>query len=148
MELQPPSELERSPPRHRSMLLGLAGFLALESVRPDPRLALRGVLGLMVPVLLGRALDLPALDLVGIAAFLLTFGDVTGSEEPRQLVRLAVATALGACAVASGAIAGSHHVAATIGMFAWGAAVGLLGAYGNVGAAMGLPVAWAYLELG
>jgi len=134
--------------RARGTLPGLAGLLAPESWRPDPRLALRGILGLMVPVLVGRALDLSALDLVGIAAFLLTFGDVTGSEQPRQLIQLGIGTVLGATALASGVIAGSHIGAATAGMFTWGAVAGLLGAYGNAGAAMGLPVAWAYLELG
>ena len=102
----------------------------------------------MGPVVVGRALDLAALDLVGIAAFLLTFGDVTGSEQPRQLIQLGIGTVLGATALASGVIAGSHTGAATAGMFTWGAVAGLLGAYGNAGAAMGLPVAWAYLELG
>lgn len=130
------------------MLPRLTGLLAPESWRPDPRLALRGILGLMVPVLVGRALDLPTLDLVGIAAFLLTFGDVTGSEQPRQLIQLGIGTVLGATALASGVIAGSHTGAASAGIFTWGAIAGLLGAYGNAGAAMGLPVAWAYLELG
>ena len=102
----------------------------------------------MGPVVVGRALDLAALDLVGIAAFLLTFGDVTGSEQPRQLIQLGIGTVLGATALASGVIAGSHTGAATAGMFTWGVVAGLLGAYGNAGAAMGLPVAWAYLELG
>ena len=102
----------------------------------------------MGPVVVGRALDLAALDLVGIAAFLLTFGDVTGSEQPRQLIQLGIGTVLGATALASGVIAGSHTGAATAGMFTWGVVAGLLGAYGNADAAMGLPVAWAYLELG
>ena len=57
-------------------------------------------------------------------------------------------TVLGASALASGVIAGSHTVAATAGMLAWGAMAGLLGAYGNAGAAMGLPIVWTYLELG
>ena len=132
----------------RGTLSRLTELLAAESWRPDPRLALRGTLGLMGPVVVGRALDLAALDLVGIAAFLLTFGDVTGSEQPRQLIQLGIGTVLGATALASGVIAGSHTGAATAGMFTWGVVAGLLGAYGNAGAAMGLPVAWAYLELG
>ena len=148
MKPQPPTEPERSVPRARGVLPKPTGFLTPESLRPDLRLALRGVLGLMVPILLARALDLPALTLVGIAAFLLTFGDVTGSEEPRQLIRLALGTVLGATALASGVIAGSHTAAATTGMLAWGAVAGLLGSYGNAGAAMGLPVVWTYLELG
>jgi uncharacterized membrane protein YccC len=148
MGLQPATQTERVAARLRGMLPKLTGFLTPESLRPDPRLALRGVLGLMLPVLLARALDLPVLDLVGIAAFLLTFGDVTGSEEPQQPIRLAIGAVLGAAALASGVIAGSHTVAATAGMLAWGAMAGLLGAYGNAGAAMGLPVVWTYLELG
>src|SRR5215472_18672526 len=148
MKPQPATEPERSVPRPRGVLPKPTGFLTLESLRPHLRLSLRGVLGLMVPILLARALDLPALTLVGIPAFLLTFGDVTGSEQPRQLIRLAIGTVLGATALASGVIAGSHTGAATAGMFTWGLFAGLLGAYGSAGAAMGLPVAWAYLELG
>src|SRR5260370_3531616 len=101
MRLQSATERERVVARLRGRLPKPTGFLTPESLRPDPRLALRGVLGLMLPVLLGRALDLPALDLVGIAAFLLTFGDVTGSEEPRQLIRLAIGTVLGTAAFAT-----------------------------------------------
>src|SRR5215471_11957827 len=148
MQPQRRSEPGRSALQRRGVLPRPTDFLAPERLRADLRLALRGILGLMVPVLLGRALDLPAFDMVGIAAFLLTFGDVTGSEEPRQIIRLAVATVLGATALASGVIAGSHALGATAGMFVWSAAAGLLGAYGNAGAAMGLPVAWSYLELG
>jgi len=99
MGLQPATEPERVAARLRGMLPKLTGFLTPESLRPDPRL--------------GRALDLPVLDLVGIAAFLLTFGDVTGSEEPQQPIRLAIGAVLGAAALASGVIAGSHTVAAT-----------------------------------
>jgi uncharacterized membrane protein YccC len=145
---QPATEPERAVARPRGVLPRFTGLLAPENWRPDPRLALRGILGLMVPVLVGRALDLSALDLVGIAAFLLTFGDVTGSEQPRQLIQLGIGTVLGATALASGVIAGAHTGAATAGMFTWGLVAGLLGAYGNAGAALGLPVAWAYLELG
>ena len=141
MGLRPATEPERAVARSRGMLPRLTGLLAPESWRPDPRLALRGILGLMVPVLVGRAADLPTLDLVGIAAFLLTFGDVTGSEQPRQLIQLGIGTVLGATALASGVIAGSHTGAASAGIFTWGAIAGLLGAYGNAGAAMGLPVA-------
>jgi len=64
MGLQPATEPSRIAARLRGMLPKLTGFLTPESLRPDPRLALRGVLGLMLPVLLGRVLDLPALDLV------------------------------------------------------------------------------------
>ena len=83
----------------RGTLSRLTELLAAESWRPDPRLALRGTLGLMGPVVVGRALDLAALDLVGIAAFLLTFGDVTGSEQPRQLIQLVIGAALGGASV-------------------------------------------------
>ena len=148
MKLQPATDPEWAARRHRNMPPRPTGFLAPERLRPDLRLGLRGILGLMVPILLGRALDLPAFDLAGIAAFLLTFGDVTGSDEPRKLVRLGIGTGLGAAALASGVVAGSHTVAATAGMLAWGVAAGLLGSYGNAGAALGLPVVWTYLELG
>src|SRR2546423_1578597 len=99
MKPQPATEPERSVPRLRGVLPKPSGFLTPESLRPDLRLALRGVLGLMIPVLLARALDMPPLNLVGIAAFLLTFGDVIGPEEPRQLIRLGLGTVLGATAL-------------------------------------------------
>src|SRR5262252_2065065 len=119
MKLQPATDPEWAARRHRGILPRPPRFFTPERLRLDLRLGLRGVLGLMVPILFGRALDLPAFDLVGIAAFLLTFGDVTGSDEPRQIIRLAVATVLGATALASGVIAGSHALGATAGMFVW-----------------------------
>src|SRR5262249_30473410 len=116
MGLQPATAPERAVARPRGVPPRLTRLLAPESWRPDPRLALRGILGLMVPVVVGRALDLSGLDLVGIAAFLLTFGDVTGSEQPRQLIRLGIGTVLGATALAGGVIAGSHTGAAPAGI--------------------------------
>jgi hypothetical protein len=59
-----------------------SGFLTPESSRPDLRLAPRGVLGLMVPILLARALELPELNLVGIAAFLLTWATLRDRRRP------------------------------------------------------------------
>ena len=51
-------------------------IFALEPRPPDLRLALRGTLGLMVPLLLGHALSSPSLNVVALAAFLLAFGDL------------------------------------------------------------------------
>ena len=121
-------------------------FFALQSGQPDLRLASRGVLGLAVPFALGQALALPALTWVGVAAFLLAFGDLAGGKG--QFIRLVMGTLLGAVAVASGVVAGGHVALAAAGMFVWGAGIGLAGVYGEAAATMALPVAWAYLEVG
>src|SRR5262245_25404651 len=117
-------------------------FFALQSGQLDLRLASRGVLGLAVPFALGQALALPALRWVGVAAFLLTFGDLAGGKG--QFIRLVMGTLLGAVAVASGVVAGGHVTLAAAGRFVGGGGIGLAGVFGEVGAALGLAVAWAY----
>ena len=91
----------------------------------DRRLAVRGTLGLMAPLLLGQALGWNALNPVALAAFLLAFGDL--AENRGWLARLTAGSAFGALAVATGA---------------------LVGVYGAGAAAMALPVTWVFLELG
>lgn len=112
----------------------------------DLRLALRGVLGLAVPLLSSQVFAQPELTAVGVAALLLAFGDLAGGEG--QLRRLLGGTLAGAFAVACGVLAGGHWALAALGMAIWGVGVGLCGVYGAAAAAMGLPVAWAYLEVG
>jgi hypothetical protein len=50
-------------------------LFALERHPLDVRLAVRGTLGLMVPLLLGQALGWPSFDVIAFPAFLLAFGD-------------------------------------------------------------------------
>jgi uncharacterized membrane protein YccC len=121
-------------------------LFALERQPLDLRLAARGTLGLMVPLLLGQALAWPSLDVIAFAAFLLAFGDL--AEDRGWLLRLAAGSVFGGLAVATGALVGGHPLSATIGMLVWGVALGLAGAYGDGAAAMALPVAWMLLELG
>lgn len=124
----------------------IVGLFALESRPLYLRLAARGTLGLMGPLLLGRALGEPTLGVVGLTAFLLAFGDL--SEDRGWLARLAAGGLIGGIAVATGVLLGAHPLAAALGMLAWGAALGLAGAYGDGAAAMALPIAWMFLEVG
>jgi uncharacterized membrane protein YccC len=95
---------------------------------------------------LAQLLAWPALTGVGVAAFLLAFGDAAGGRGRQH--RLLIASGVGACAVASGVLAGAHWLSAALGMAAWGVATALAGVYGAAAAAMALPVAWSYLEIG
>jgi uncharacterized membrane protein YccC len=112
----------------------------------DRRLAVRGTLGLMAPLLLGQALGWNALNPVALAAFLLAFGDL--AEDRGWLARLTAGSAFGALAVATGALVGAHPAIAAGGMLLWGIGAGLAGVYGAGAAAMALPVTWVFLELG
>src|SRR5262249_59050972 len=85
------------------LLRWIRDLFTLQGGQPDLRLATRGVLGLAVPFALGQALSLPALTWVGVAAFLLAFGDLAGGKG--QFIRLVMGTLLGAAAVASGVMA-------------------------------------------
>jgi hypothetical protein len=63
---------------------------ALFAVEPEAlawRLAVRGTLGLMVPLLLGHLVSWPSLTVVALTAFLLAFGDLV--EDRTWLPRLA-----------------------------------------------------------
>lgn len=110
------------------------------------RLAVRGTVGLMVPLLLGQLLAWPAFDVIAFPAFLLAFGDSTADGGGWR--RLVTGSIFAAVAVASGVLVGVHPVSATVGMFLLGGAIGLAGVYGDGAAAMALPVAWMFLELG
>jgi uncharacterized membrane protein YccC len=48
----------------------------------------------------------------------------------------------------AGVFVGGHALTATAGMLVWGVALGIAGVYGEQAAAMALPVAWMFLELG
>jgi uncharacterized membrane protein YccC len=133
--------------RERIWLL-LADLLVFDARRLGWRLAIRTVIGLLAPLALARLLNIPALSWVGIGAFLVAFGDSTDDGDRQQPLRLVVGTVLGGLAVASGVLCGSALLMAVLGMFFWGGVAGLIGAYGNAFATMGLPIALAYVELG
>jgi len=63
-------------------------------------------------------------------------------------MRIAVGAVLGGLALATGVLAGGTLVTALTGMLVWGVLTGMMGVYGNAFAAMSLPIAWAYVELG
>jgi len=122
------------------------GLFTVEREPLDLRLAVRGTLGLMVPLLAGQTLSWPSLNVIALAAFLLAFGDLT--EDRGWLVRLATGSVFGAAAVASGVLAGAHPVTAAFAMLGWGVLLGMAGVYGDAAATMALPVAWVFLEIG
>jgi uncharacterized membrane protein YccC len=126
----------------------LSDLLVFDARRFGWRLASRTMIALILPMALGRWLGLPALNWVAISAFLLAIGDSTDDGDRLQLLRLAVGTAIGATALATGVLAGSSLWLAIPGTLAWTFLVGLVGVYGNAAASMGLPIAWAYVELG
>ena len=106
------------------------------------------MIGLLLPLVLARAFDMPVLVWVGLGAFLLAIGDCMDDGDRLQPMRLIVGALLGSLALATGVLAGSSLMSAILGMLFWGIPAGLLGVYGNAFASMGLPIAWAYVELG
>jgi uncharacterized membrane protein YccC len=126
----------------------LADLLVFDASRFGWRLAARTMIALVLPMALGRWLGLPALNWVAIGAFLLAIGDSTDDGDRLQLLRLVAGTAIGATALATGVLAGGSLWLAIPGTLVWTFLVGLVGVYGNAVASMGLPIAWAYVELG
>ncbi len=130
-----------------------ARLLAADLVTFDPGrlgwvLAVRTSLGLALPLLLAHALDQPSLVWVGLGAYLLAIGDCVDNGDRAQPMRIAVGAALGGLALATGVLAGGTLVTALAWMAAWGVVTGMMSVYGNAFAAMSLPIAWAYVELG
>jgi uncharacterized membrane protein YccC len=131
--------------RLRNLLLDLVVF---DRQRLGWRLAIRTTVALVGPLELARLLAMPLLTWVGIGAFLLAVGDSTDDGDRHQILRLVVGAGLGGLALASGVLAATTLFTAVLGMLFWGAVAGLIGVYGNAFATMGLPIAWAYVELG
>ena len=111
-------------------------------------LAIRTSLGLALPLLLAHTLDKPGLVWVGLGAYLLAIGDCVDDGDDAQAIRIAVGAVLGGLALATGVLAGGNLLMALAGMATWGVITGMMGVYGNAFAAMALPIAWAYVELG
>ena len=111
-------------------------------------LAARTVAGLALPMLLARAFDTPGLVYLGIGAYLIAIGDSVDDGDRDQPVRIVAGALLGAVALAAGVLLGGGLAAAVAGMLVFGLLAGMMGVYGDAFAAMGLPVVWAYVELG
>jgi len=133
-------------PRRARLLL--ADLFVFDPQRLGWRLAIRTMIGLLVPMELAHLLAMPALTWVGIGAYLVAIGDSTDDGDRQQTLRLVMGSVLGGLALASGVLAGAALVLAVILMVFWGMLAGLIGVYGNAFATMGLPIAWAYVELG
>jgi uncharacterized membrane protein YccC len=131
----------------RARLL-VADLVAFDPSRLGWRLAVRTVVGLALPMMLAHMLNMPLLVWVGLGAYLLAIGDCTDDGDRAQPLRICVGAVLGGLALATGVLAGASLVTALAGMIAWGFLTGMMGVYGNAFAAMSLPVAWAYVELG
>src|SRR5271157_5660546 len=113
----------------RARLLA-ADLIAFDPSRLGWTLALRTTGSLALPLLLAHALDQPRLVWIALGAYLLAIGDCTDDGDRAQPMRIAVGAVLGGLALATGVLAG------------------MMGVYGNAFAAMSLPIAWAYVELG
>lgn len=111
-------------------------------------LATRTVVGLALPVMLARVFHAPGLVYLGLGAFLIAIGDSVDDGDRGQPGRILAGACLGAAAVAAGALLGGHLAAAVAGMLVFGVLAGMMGVYGDAFASMGLPVVWAYVELG
>ena len=131
----------------RARLLA-ADLIAFDPSRLGWALALRTTLGLALPLLLAHALDQPRLVWIGLGAYLLAIGDSTDDGDRAQPMRIVVGAVLGGLALATGVLAGVSLVTALAGMMVWGLLTGMMGVFGNALAAMSLPIAWAYVELG
>src|SRR6185436_9875313 len=102
----------------------------------------------MLPFVASYVLEQPFLIYVGIAGFLLAIGDSVDDGDRLQFFRTALGAILGAMAIACGVLAGASLAWALAGALFWCGVAGLMGAYGNAYAALGLPIAWAFVELG
>ncbi|MFO1082251.1 MAG: FUSC family protein [Reyranellaceae bacterium] len=112
------------------------------------RLAVRTLLALLVPLVAARLLGEPLLVVMALGGFLVSIGDSVEDGDRRQYPRLLVGTLAGALAVSSGALASTSLPLALLAAGAWCFGAALLGVWGTALAAMGLPIAWAVVEVG
>src|SRR5262245_31543744 len=131
----------------RARLLAVDLF-AFDIRRLNWGLAVRAMVGLVLPLLLSLALRVPELVWMGVGAFLLAVGDCVDDGDRQQSLRLVLGTVLGSIAIATGVLAGSSLGFAVAGMLFWGFLTATPSAFGSGFAAMSLPIAWAYVELG
>src|SRR5262249_46999544 len=111
-------------------------------------LAVRAMVGLVLPLLLSLAFRVPELVWMGVGAFLLAVGDCVDDGDRQQSLRLALGTVLGSIAIATGVLAGSSLGFAVAGMLFWGVLTATLTAFGSGFAAMSLAIAWPSGEFG
>src|SRR5215813_1342273 len=131
----------------RARLLAVDLF-AFDVRRLNWGLAVRAMVGLVLPLLLSLAFRVPELVWMGVGAFLLAVGDCVDDGDRQQSLRLILGTVLGSIAIATGVLAGSSLGFAVAGMLFWVVLTATLSAFGSGFAAMSLPIAWAYVELG
>src|SRR3954447_2621429 len=125
-----------------------ADLVVFDRYRLGWRLATRTLLAFLLPLLAAKLLGAPILVYMALGGFLVAIGDSIDDGDRQQFRRIAVGSVAGGLAVACGVMAGSHLVLALAGMLLWGVVSGLLGLYGSAFAVMGLPIAWAYVEVG
>jgi uncharacterized membrane protein YccC len=112
------------------------------------RLATRTLLALLPPLLAAQVLGQPLLVFMALGGFLVAIGDSVDDGDRQQFQRIVLGALAGGLAVTCGALASASLPLALLGTLAWCLVAGLLGVWGNAWAAMGLPIAWAYVEVG
>ncbi|MFI5032822.1 MAG: FUSC family protein, partial [Reyranellales bacterium] len=126
----------------------VADLVVFDRHRLGWRLAARTLLAFLLPLLAAKLLGLPVLVYMALGGFLVAIGDSVDDGDRAQFLRVALGTLAGGAAVACAVVAGGTLGLALVGMLFWGLFTGLLGIYGTAFATMGLPIAWAYVEVG
>lgn len=140
--------MEAKPEGMQRLRLLVADLVMFDRHRLGWRLAARTLLAFLLPLLAARLLGLPVLVYMALGGFLLAIGDSIDDGDRVQFLRVAVGALAGGAAVACGVLAGGNLVFALAGTLFWALFAALLGIYGNAFATMGLPIAWAYVEVG
>jgi uncharacterized membrane protein YccC len=125
-----------------------ADLLVFDRHRLAWRLATRTLLALLLPLLVARLLDQPLLVCMALGGFLVSIGDCVDDGDRLQFLRIGLGALAGGLAVACGALASASLPFALLATVAWCFVAALLGVWGNALAAMGLPIAWAVVEVG
>jgi hypothetical protein len=140
--------MEAKPEGMQRLRLLMADLVVFDRHRLGWRLATRTLLAFLLPLLAAKLLGLPVLVYMALGGFLVAIGDSIDDGDRAQFLRIAVGTLAGGAAVACGVLAGGNLVLALAGTLFWALFAALLGIYGNAFATMGLPIAWAYVEVG
>ena len=109
-----------------------------DSSKVSPHMALRNSIGVVLPLIVGFALDMPRGGVV-VASGALNVAYSDGSDSYAQRSkRMLSSSVLCALAVLLGALSGSHNVAAVIIATLWACAAGMLVAAGTTAADLGV----------
>ena len=109
-----------------------------DSSKLSPYMALRNSIGVVLPLIVGFALDMPRGGVV-VASGALNVAYSDGSDSYAQRAKRTLSSsALCALAVLLGALSGSHNVAAVIIATVWAFAAGMLVAAGTTAADLGV----------